>query len=278
MAGMGSVGASSSSRAERRASRLVRKSEAVSANARWSSVIAIDMGGHYAANRPSRSGDRGRHAGGTFVFVGFLDRAKKLAEQAMDKAQEALNDIQAGSQQSTGQDQSGGQPSPSYAGPPTSSRPPTQFDASGRPMGWGTPYLPGMLGRPGWREQGLPDPAAVLPIKARDGVGVPHSTKSQIVEEPYGMGRRWTSNGRSAGLFYRLYPEQKAWEPPSARSPVAGTVNGTAATLPDGRSLVFMSTQGSSGGVQVVLETSGLDDASRASLVNALGDGLALVE
>jgi hypothetical protein len=116
-----------------------------------------------------------------------------------------------------------------------------------------------MLGRPGWREQGLTDPAAVLPIDERERAGVPHDTKSAIVEEPYGMGRRWTAGERAVGLFYRLYPEQASWTPP-------GGAAGGAAVLEDGRSLVFLS----GGGHQVVLETSGLDGDAQAALARSV--------
>ena len=135
----------------------------------------------------------------------------------------------------------------------------------GAPAGsgqFGTAYVAGMLGRPGWREKGLEDPAAVLPIKARDRVGIPHSTKSEIVEEPFGMGRRWSSGGKSAALFYQLYPEQESWQPPSGRAAVNDLPGASAATLDDGRSLVFVK--------NVVLETSGLDDDARESLAHVV--------
>ena len=108
--------------------------------------------------------------------MGFLDRVKKVAEQALEKAEQALD--QAKERTSSG---GGG-------------------GGAGGDARMGTPYVEGMLGRPGWRERGLVDPAAVLPIDQRDQAGVPHSTKSEIVEEPYGMGRRWTSGLRSLGL------------------------------------------------------------------------------
>ena len=111
----------------------------------------------------------------------------------------------------------------------------------------GTPYVPGMLGRPGWRERGLADPAAILPIDERDRAGVPHSTKSEVVEEPFGMGRRWSTAERSAALFYQLYPEQEAWEPPGGTAPLPDVGGGTTATLPDGRALVFLGRQEAAG-------------------------------
>jgi hypothetical protein len=171
--------------------------------------------------------------------VGFLDRAKKLAEQAKDMAGDALADVKTKTA-STG----GGTAPPAGA----TAAPPA------RPVGdpqFGTPYVPGMLGRPGWREQGLTDPAAVLPIDDRDRAGVPRSTKSQVVEEPYGMGRRWTSGGRSVGLFYQLYPEHQAWQP--------GT-----SPLPDGRSVVLLGGQPGA-----ALEVSGIDDATGDALAAA---------
>ena len=130
----------------------------------------------------------------------------------------------------------------------------------------GTAYVPGMLGRPGWREQGLTDPAAVLPIADRDRAGVPHTTKSEIVEEPYGMGRRWAAGGRSVGLFYQLYPEHRGWDPPGGRSPVTALGGAFQATLSDGRALVFLG----GGDSSVVLETNGVDDGARTDLVHAV--------
>jgi hypothetical protein len=123
-----------------------------------------------------------------------------------------------------------------------------------------------MLGRPGWREAGLVDPAAILPIADRDRAGVPHTTKSEIVEEPYGMGRRWTAGGRSAALLYQLYPEQRGWEPAGGRLPVSGIAGASQATLPDGRALVFLAADDR----QVVLETDGIDDAARSDLAYAV--------
>lgn len=157
--------------------------------------------------------------------MGFLDRAKKLAEQAMTELKEQTAKAR--------------HPSPTGAG------------AGGAPPAadprFGTPYREGMLGRPGWREHDLIDPAAILPVKARDGAGIPHSTKSEIVAEPYGVGRRWTSGRRAAGLFYRLDPDHRAW---------------TSSTLEDGRSLVFLD--------DVVLEVKGLDEGAVADLTTAV--------
>ena len=100
--------------------------------------------------------------------MGFLDRAKKLAEQAKgvadqarEAAEEALQEARARSAPSGGETRDGG----------------VQRPASTDPR-MGTSYVPGMLGRPGWREQGLTDPAAVLPITDRDRAGVPHTTRS----------------------------------------------------------------------------------------------------
>ena len=160
-------------------------------------------------------------------------------------AEGAINEVK------TRTDQSGD--APPAASAPAAASGPSQF---------GTAYVAGMLGRPGWREKGLEDPAAVLPIKARDRVGIPHSTKSEIVEEPFGMGRRWSSGGKAAGLFYQLYPEQQSWQPPAARTPIADIAGASTVSLDDGRSLVFVKT--------VVLETSGLDDDARESLAHVV--------
>lgn len=177
--------------------------------------------------------------------MGFLDRAKKLAEQAMGKAEEVMDDMKSDT--------------------PSSSAPPSSGSSSGDPR-WGTSYVPGMLGRPGWRERGLDDPAAVLPIAERDQAGVARSTKSEIREEPFGMGRRWSSGGRSAALYYQLYPEHQAWEPPSGRSPYAEVAGAATTNLDDGRALVFIG----GGDQRVVLEVSGLDAAATAALARAV--------
>jgi hypothetical protein len=183
--------------------------------------------------------------------MGFLDRAKKLAEQAKDKAEEALAEVK--TRVPSSDTTTGGQVPPLTADPRL-----------------GTPYVPGMLGKPGWRERGLTDPAAVLPVAERDRAGVPHSTRSDIVEEPFGMGRRWSSGGRSAGLFYQLEPEHLGWEPPLGRAPFATVPGAMEAKLPDGRSLVFLG----GGDRRVVLELSGLDDAA-AALALAVNEQLA---
>lgn len=180
--------------------------------------------------------------------MGFLDKAKKVAEQAKEMAGQAKDlaeDLRADA--AAKRDVGGGSAAPSS----TSSDP-----------RFGTPYVAGMLGRPGWRERGLVDPAAVLPVDERDRAGVPRSTRSEVVEEPFGMGRRWSAAGRSAGLFYRLYPEQQAWEPPDGA--------GSAATLPDGRSLVFID----AGEQRVVLEVTGIDDGARDGLARAVAGRL----
>ena len=182
--------------------------------------------------------------------MGFLDKAKKLAEQAKDKAEEAIQEVKARTEQAR-QNQSSGN-----GGGAAGERDPR----------WGTPYLPGQFGRPGWRERGLEDPAGVLPIKDRDRLGVPHSTKSQILEEPYGMGRRWTAEGRSAALFYQLYPEHQSWEPPGGKAPYPNVSGATSATLPDGRSLLFIPRSDAA----IVLEVSGIDDAGQLDLANAV--------
>lgn len=180
--------------------------------------------------------------------MGFLDRAKKLADQAKDKAEDALAEVKARV--------------PSSATTTGGQVPPVATDPR-----MGTPYVPGMLGKPGWRERGLADPAAVLPVADRDRAGIPHSTKSEILEEPFGMGRRWSSGGRSTGLFYQLDPEHRAWEPPLGRTPFAAVPGATESRLPDGRTLVFLG----EGDRQVVLELSGVDAAAPALALAVAG-------
>ncbi len=173
--------------------------------------------------------------------MGFLDKAKKLADQAREKAEEALAEVKA--RVPSSETTTGGQVPPVATDPRM-----------------GTPYVPGMLGKPGWRERGLTDPAAILPVAERDRAGIPQSTKSEIVEEPFGLGRRWSSGGRSVGLFYQLDPEHLSWEPPLGRTPFAVVPGAMEAKLPDGGSLVFLAR----GDRRVVLELSGLDAAAHA--------------
>jgi hypothetical protein len=190
--------------------------------------------------------------------VGFLDKAKKLAEQARqvaDQAREAAEGAIGEARSRAGSGSSAGQGGPAPAADPR----------------MGTSYVPGMLGRPGWRERGLTDPAAVLPIAERDRVGVPHTTRSEIVEEPYGMGRRWSAGDRAVGLFYQLYPEHSSWSPPGGLTPVGAVAGASQATLSDGRAVVFVG----AGDRRVVLETNGVDDAGRADLLHAVVDQLA---
>jgi hypothetical protein len=208
--------------------------------------------------------------------MGFLDRAKKLAEQAKDAAEQAKK----AAEQATGR-------AIGSVAPTTSSNSPPSADSASSGRGWvgpgtardssspqfGTPYQPGMLGRPGWRERGLTDPAALLPIRERDRAGVPHTTKSQILEEPYGMGRRWTSGDRSAGLYYQLYPEHRSWQPPVPKTPVSSVPGASEAALPDGRKLLFLGGQG--GSEAVVLEVAGLDSSAVGDLALTVAGNLA---
>jgi hypothetical protein len=214
----------------------------------------------------------------TVFNVGFLDRAKKLRDQAKEAADQVKKLTE--QLQQAAEDKLGGESAP----PPSSGdaatyTPPTSPGSSGvggagaaskGPVEFGTPYVPGMLGRPGWRERGLTDPAALLPIRDRDRVGVPHTVKSQILEEPFGMGRRWTSGTRSAALFYQLYPEHQAWQPPGGRAPLAGVAGASMAALPDGRTLVFLSGKGQS----VVLEVNGLDQGAQLDLARTVAEEL----
>ena len=190
-------------------------------------------------------------------MVGFLDRAKKLAEQAKEMAEQATRAAEGALGEARARS-GGGSSAAAGAAPGTDLR-------------MGTSYVPGMLGRPGWREKGLTDPAAILPIADRDRAGVAHTTKSQIVEEPFGMGRRWVAGGASLGLYYRIYGDHQEWEPPGGRTPVDGIPGGWQASLPDGRALVFVAGPGA----EVVLETGGIDDSTRSDLAYAVARQLA---
>ncbi len=214
--------------------------------------------------------------------MGFLDRAKKLAEQAKDAADQAKKLAgQATSRASDALGDAGARMTQSSATPSTDSSSQgagatqsgaAQSGGSGAAGAteFGTPYVPGMLGRPGWRERGLTDPAALLPIRARDHAGVPHTTKSKIIEEPFGMGRRWSSGDRSAALFYQLYPEHQAWAPPGGTTPFPGVPGASTATLAGGRTLVFLGAAGQS----VVLELAGIDDSAQAVLARTVAEQL----
>lgn len=186
--------------------------------------------------------------------VGFLDRAKKLAEQAKEMAEQATKAAEGALGDVRARAGGGAAAPPGGAGAP-------ETDPR-----WGTPYRPGMLGRPGWREEGLTDPAALLPIADRHRAGIDHSTKSEVVEEPFGMGRRWVAGEATAGLFYRLHADHRAWEPPGGRTPVEEFDGGWQASLPDGRALMFLP----AGPAEVVLETAGIDDSSRSALAYAV--------
>ncbi len=188
--------------------------------------------------------------------MGFLDDAKKVlaqakqkAEQTRERAEEALADARARSRP---------------AG--TAGRESSVPDVPG-----GTPYVPGMLGRSGWRERGLADPAAVLPAVDRAWAGVPAGTRSQVVEEPYGMGRRWSAGYRSIALLYQLHPDHEAWQPPAPTQPLTGLPGATVAELPDGRSLVFTGGPGR----RTVLEVAGIPAADRDSLARVAAANLA---
>jgi hypothetical protein len=179
--------------------------------------------------------------------MSLLDKARKVAAQAKEIAEDAL--AKAADKRDT------------------TSTAPVSATADAR---LGTAYVPGMLGRPGWRERGLVDPAAILPIAERDRAGVPHSTKSEVVEEPFGMGRRWSTAERSAALFYQLYPEQEAWEPPGGTAPLPEFGGGSQAMLPDGRTLVFLGAKKP----RVVLETTGIDAPEQATLARTVASRL----
>ena len=80
------------------------------------------------------------------------------------------------------------------------------------------------------------------------------------------MGRRWTTVGRFAGLYYRLHPDHHAWQPPTPTDQLPGIEGAGVARLDDGRSLVVFVGAGAS----VVLEGSGLDDSTLTDLARAV--------
>ena len=84
------------------------------------------------------------------------------------------------------------------------------------------------------------------------------------------MGRRWSTGERSAALFYQLYPEQEAWEPPGGTAPLPEVGGGTTATLPDGRALVFLGAKKQ----RVVLEMTGIDASEQATLARTVASRL----
>jgi hypothetical protein len=185
--------------------------------------------------------------------MGFLDRAKKLAEQAKDLATEAVEKARAQSSSSDAADGDGA---------------PASDPAFGTPAG--------AIGD-AWKNLGLPDPAAVLPAADRDRHGIPSSTKSVVVREAYGVGRRWVNGEKSAGLFWLIDPDA----PPSAASGTgdrwsadrpadASDVSGVGdaayvADLGDGHRGVFVR----EGSVACVVEVAGLDDDAATDLARA---------
>src|SRR6266508_637684 len=124
--------------------------------------------------------------------MGFLDRAKKLAQQAKEFAGDQIEQRR----QPQGTQTEGESPQP---GAPTA---PTGEAKQPKPPG--TPA--GELGER-WKKLDLPDPAGVVPPKVRQGAGVPRSTHSEVVSEPYGIARRWTDEGKSIGVFWLIDPD-----------------------------------------------------------------------
>jgi hypothetical protein len=119
--------------------------------------------------------------------MGFLDRAKKLAEQARDMATDAVEKVKEQQQQRAAN-------RPEEAAAPGGSQ-------------YGTPAGP--LGER-WKSIGLMDPAGFLPPYERDKYGIPKSTKSAVVSERWGIGRRWTAGDKSVALLYLIDPADPA--------------------------------------------------------------------
>jgi hypothetical protein len=127
--------------------------------------------------------------------MGFLDRAKKLAHQAKDFADDQVEQRRQQSKNPTPDASTASPPSAPAAGGPTTTDGPKVAKPPGTPAG--------PLGEK-WKALGLPDPAGVVPPRARQGAGVHRSTHSEVLEAPYGVGRRWTAEGKSIGVFWLI--------------------------------------------------------------------------
>jgi hypothetical protein len=175
--------------------------------------------------------------------MGLLDKAKKLAQQARDLA----GDTMERTRQATDRDSEAPARTPSGSGE------------------FGTPAGP--LGEQ-WKRLGLADPAAMVKLVERERVGVAGSTKSVVVQESYGVGRRWSADGKSIGFLWLI----DATSPPAdsratgahwqaLRDPGAADVGGLAGDgyvkdAGEGRRGVFVR----AGDMGFVVEVSGLGD------------------
>jgi hypothetical protein len=199
--------------------------------------------------------------------VGFLDRAKKLAEQAKEMANEAVDKVK--EQQAASKASSS---APASSGSSSSSAPGS--------AGYGTPA--GEVGER-WKSLGLADPAGVLPPKTRAAHGIPTSTKSAVVAEAWGVGRRWSAGDRSVGLLYLIdsgSPPASAdatgerWTAarPADAETVADVGDGAyAAPAGDGREGVYVR----AGAIGFVVEFAGIDRADAAAMARVAAGQLA---
>jgi hypothetical protein len=125
--------------------------------------------------------------------MGFLDRAKKLAEQAKEIAGDAVEKAKEMRAERQGQ---------STAPPTWTSATPYESGAFGAPAGGVAAPVTDLRVR--WVWLNLPDPAAVLKSGERARFGIPTSTKSDVVQESYGVGRRWNTGSSSIALLWMV--------------------------------------------------------------------------
>ncbi len=181
--------------------------------------------------------------------MGFLDRAKKLAQQAKGFAEDQVE------KRRDHDEAAPDAPPPADTGGPRSEpRAPKPF---------GTPS--GALGER-WKSLDLGDPAGVVPPKARAAAGVPTSTLSEVVKERYGIGRRWSAEGKAIGVLWLIDPDNQPDDASATgerfatlrdaqAEEVAGIGDGAyVARLGDAREGVFVTL----GGRGVVIEVSGI--------------------
>ena len=199
--------------------------------------------------------------------MGFLDRVKKVAQQAKDFAEDQIEQRQ--------QQQASSDAAPVSAGGGGSDGGGGGGDGGGGgPVVFGTPA--GELGEK-WKAVGLSDPAGVVPPKARDVAGVPKSTKSAVVSESYGIGRRWTAGNKSIGVFWLIDPANPPAEPTGTGARFDALRTGEAKDVPDigegayvldlgsGRHGVFVKNNG----IAVVVEVAGIPREAAMQLAQA---------
>jgi hypothetical protein len=163
--------------------------------------------------------------------MGFLDKAKKFAEQAKDMATDAMEKVkeqQAQQAQQKADQAAGAAGATSTPASPTATS--TSASAAAGGNGFGTPA--GELGER-WKSIGLTDPAGFLPAKERAKYGVPASTKSTVVSERWGIGRRWTAGDKSVALLYLIDPADPATRAEQTAERWGNVRTETAVDVPD---------------------------------------------